>query len=341
MLDPLQIARRFIDIPSVTGEEAAMAAACADVLRTGGWNVRLDPVTADRANVVATLDAPRLLLCSHLDTVPPFFPARQDGDWLYGRGACDTKGIIACMLAAAERLAQDGIRDVGLLFVVGEETDSIGAKHANAHLDLPGVRYTIVGEPTQSCFASAQKGGFKCTLRVRGRAAHSGYPEQGASALLALLDLLHAVRTADWGHDPTLGPGTANIGVLRAGLRANIVPDRAEAEIFVRVVDSVQAVRERFGAIVSRGALDVACREETSNEPQRLTTIPGLPQTVVAFNTDVPHLTRFGAPLLMGPGSILDAHGDQERISKREMLAAVDLYCQAVRRLRSGDVARG
>jgi acetylornithine deacetylase len=335
MLDPVALAMRFIDIPSVTGDEGPMAEACAALLRELGFEVRLLPAAPGRPNVLATLDAPRVLLCTHLDTVPPHFPARRRDGALYGRGACDTKGILAAMLAAAERLLQQGVRDVGLLLVVGEETDSIGAKHANAELDLPGVRFTIVGEPTSSAFAVAQKGGFKFTLRVAGRAAHSGYPERGRSAILGLLELLEAVRDADWGRDAVLGPGTANIGVLRGGLRANIVPESAEAEIFVRVVDDVESVRERVRRLVQRAELPVEWSEDTSNDPQRLTSVPGEPTTVVAFNTDVPHLTNFGERLLVGPGSILAAHGAEEHIDVGELQRAVDLYCRAVLHLRA------
>jgi acetylornithine deacetylase len=238
------------------------------------------------------------------------------------------------MLAAAERLVSGGVRDVGLLLVVGEETDSIGAKRANAELELQGVRYTIVGEPTESKFAVAQKGGFKWTLRVTGRAAHSGYPHRGRSAILQLLDLLAAVRDTDWGRDPVLGEGTANVGVVRGGLRANIVPERAEAEIFVRVVDSAAAVRDRVERLVAGAALPVEWTEDTSNDPQRLASIPGEQETVVSFNTDVPHLSRFGERLLVGPGSILDAHGPDEKIDIRELRAAVDLYERAALKLR-------
>ena len=334
-MDPVVLARRFVDIPSVTGDEAAMAAASAAVLGEHGFDARLLPVDGGRANVLATLDAPRVLLCTHLDTVPPHFPARDDGDWLYGRGACDAKGILAAMTVAAVTLAEEGVRDVGLLFVVGEETDSIGARHANATLDLPTVRHTIVGEPTESCFARAQKGGLKFTLRLRGRAAHSGYPEQGRSAVLGLLSLLEAVRAADWGADADLGQGSANIGVVRGGVAANVVPADAAAEIHVRVVDSVDAVRRRIDALVARASLPVTCTVETANEPQRLLTLPGAPETVVAFNTDVAHLERFGRKLLVGPGSILVAHGPEERVSKAALYDAVALYRRAVLQLRA------
>jgi acetylornithine deacetylase len=335
MLDPVALASRLIDIPSVTGDEKACAEASAAVLRQIGFDVRLDPVAPDRFNVLATLGAPRVLLCTHLDTVPPFFPARRDGDWLYGRGACDTKGILAAMLAAAEALVGEGVRDLGVLLVVGEETDSIGAKRANEELELPSLRHTIVGEPTESKFAVAQKGGFKWTVRVAGQAAHSGYPERGRSAILGLMEVLAAVRDADWGRDPELGSGTANIGLVRGGLRPNIVPDRAEAEIFVRVVDSAAAVRERVRQLVATSKLPTEWSEDTSNDPQHLIAVPGEPTTVVAFNTDVPHLTNFGQRLLVGPGSILDAHGAQEKIDVRELLAAVDLYRRAVLHLRA------
>lgn len=335
MLDPLALTRRFIGIPSVTGEEGAMAEAAAGVLREIGFDVRFHLAAPDRPNVLATLDAPRVILCSHIDTVPPFFPARDEGEYIYGRGACDTKGILAAMAAAAERLVRAGVRDVGLLWVVGEETDSIGAKRADVELDLPGVRFTLVGEPTESKYALAQKGGFKWTLRVRGAAAHSGYPELGQSAIDELVRLIGIVNATDWGRDPLLGPGTVNVGVMRGGLRANIVPASAEAEIFVRVVDTADAARERVRAIAASARLPVEWSEETSNDPQHLFAVPDAPTTVVAFNTDVPHLTKFGRRLLMGPGSILDAHGPNERIRRDDILAAVGQYEHAVQVLRA------
>jgi len=335
VLDPIALARRFIDIPSVTGDERAMAEASAAILRESGFAVRFHDAAPNRPNVVATAGEPRVLLCTHLDTVPPHFPARDNGDLLYGRGACDTKGILAAMLVAAERLLHDGVRDVGVLLVVGEETDSIGAKRANAEIDLPSVRYTIVGEPTESRFAVAQKGGFKWTLTVEGQAAHSGYPERGKSAIDELLRLAAAVNETDWGDDPVLGRGTVNIGVLRGGLRANIVAESAEMEAFVRVVDSAAAVRERVRRIAAGARLPVMWSEETSNDPQRLYAVPGEPTTVVSFNTDVPHLGRFGRRLLVGPGSILVAHGPDEHIAKHEIAGAVDLYVRAAMFLRA------
>jgi acetylornithine deacetylase len=342
-MDVVDLARRFIEIPSVTGEESAMAQACAEVLRPMGFEVQLLPVTADRFNLLATLQSPpRVLLNTHIDTVPPYFGLREEGDWLYGRGACDTKGILAAMIGAAAQLIAEGVDDFGLLLVVGEETDSIGAKHANSSLDLPDVRWTLVGEPTESKFARAQKGGFKFTIRVHGRAAHSGYPERGESAIMALLQLLHNIESFDWGQDPVLGAATANVGIVRGGLRANIVPEQAEAEIMVRVVDSAAAVRQRVEQWVSSCPLRVEWSEDTSNDPQHMTVIPDHPATVVAFNTDIPHLTNLGDCLLFGPGSILDAHSDHERISKKEMLAAVDVYAKAVGYLRrQSNMARG
>ena len=334
-MDVVKLARSFVDIPSPTGEEGRMAEASAAVLRDAGFDVQLLGVAAGRANVLATSAAPRVLLCTHLDTVPPHIPAREDEDWLYGRGACDAKGIVAAMTVAAASLAGEGVRDVGLLFVVGEETDSVGAKHANAELSLPSVRYTVVGEPTDSRCARAQKGGLKFTLRVRGTAAHSGYPEQGRSAIAALLDVLQAVRDADWGEDAELGRGTANIGTVRGGRAANVVPDRAEAEIHVRIVDSVEATRERIAALVASATLPAEWTEETSNDPQRLLVLPGVPETVVAFNSDVAYLQRFGPRILVGPGSILVAHGPDEKVAKAELRAAVDLYRRAVLHLRA------
>ena len=192
MLDPLALTRRFIDIPSVTGEESAMAEAAATVLRGIGFDVRFHLAAPDRPNVLATLDAPRVLLCSHLDTVPPFFPARDEGEYIYGRGACDTKGIIAAMIKAAEALVENQVTDFGLLFVVGEEAGSVGARVANS---IPNrARYLINGEPTESKLALGSKGALRAILRATGRAAHSAYPQMGESAIEKLLDVLGDIR---------------------------------------------------------------------------------------------------------------------------------------------------
>ena len=339
-MDVVSVAHRLISIPSVTGDEANMAEALQQILTPMGFEVRLLAVAPDRFNVLATLQsAPRVLLNSHIDTVPPYFPLRDAGDYLYGRGACDTKGILAAMIGSAAQLLAEGVDDFGLLFVVGEETDSIGAKHANEHIDLADVKWTIVGEPTESKFARAQKGGLKFTVRVKGRAAHSGYPELGESAIQALLAMLQEVESLSWGADDVLGVATANVGIVRGGLRANIVPELAEAEVMIRVVDSVEAVRQRVHKWAAQCRLPVEWSEDTANEPQHLAVLPHYPQTVVAFNTDIAHLTRFGRCLLFGPGSILDAHSDHERISKKEMLAAVDVYADAVRTLRRESTA--
>lgn len=335
MLNLIELTRRLIDIPSVTGEEAAVAHACEVELRRLGFEVSLQEISPGRPNVLAVQDSPRILLCTHLDTVPPFFKSREARGWIYGRGACDTKGILAAMLGAVERLGLSGVRDVGVLLLVGEETDSIGAKRANAELPLSDVRYTIVGEPTESKFARAQKGGFTFTLSAQGKAAHSGYPQQGQSALTPLLPLLSELEATFWGEDPTLGGATVNIGVLQAGTAANVVPDAAVARVLIRVVDSVGLVRERLHALLQKHSDRIRCSEGPSNNPVQLMTLPGAEQTVVAFNTDIPHLTNFGKPLLMGPGSILDAHSATERIAKQEILKAVELYEQAVLYLRT------
>jgi acetylornithine deacetylase len=230
VLDPVALAARLIDIPSVTGDELAMAEASAALLREIGFDVRLMPAAPDRPNVLATLDPPRVLLCTHLDTVPPHFSHRRDGEWLYGRGACDTKGILAAMLVAAAQLVAEGVRDCGLLLVVGEETDSIGAKRANADIDLPGVAYTLVGEPTSLEYAVAQKrrSQVDAARHRKGSALRLSRTRRVRDS--GVVGSPGARPRNELGEDPVLGAGTANIGTVHGGLRANIVPERAEAK---------------------------------------------------------------------------------------------------------------
>jgi acetylornithine deacetylase len=332
-LDPISLAARLIDIPSPSGHEAEVARALVPVLEEAGLRVSLQPVAGDRVNVLAEAGGgePEVVLCTHLDVVPPHIPARREGEWLYGRGACDTKGILAAMVAAAAELTAAGTDGFALLLVVAEETDSIGARAADGWRDWRS-RWVVVGEPTGSRFARGQKGALKAELTAAGRAAHSAYPERGEDALTKLLPVLADLQALDWGEDPMLGRGTLNIGELHAGVAANIVPPSARAALMVRVVDSLADCRQRLEQAVAGRAEIVP---GLANEPQRLFVPEGRPETVVAFNTDVAFLPRLGRPLLYGPGSILDAHGDGERIRVDDIRAAVAVYRDLVRELRA------
>jgi acetylornithine deacetylase len=331
-IDPIALARQLIDIPSPTGEEGGHGRFLDDELTRLGFTTQRYPVSEGRFNLYATAGgAPRVVINSHLDTVPPWFASSEDDEYLYGRGACDTKGIIAAMLAAGERLRDGGERDFAFLFVVGEETDSIGAKMANVDLANLGSDYVLVGEPTESLFARASKGAYTCFVRFDGIAAHSAYPERGDSAISKMVAAITEINATDWGSHDVLGKATVNVGVVRGGEKPNIIPAQAEAEMIFRTVTDPSAIRERLLPLVAR--YDGTITLERGNPPQFMTVPPGQPETIVAFNTDVPHLGNLGKPLLFGPGSILDAHGAREKIRKNDLVAAVDTYCDMVRTL--------
>ncbi|MGZ8852850.1 MAG: M20/M25/M40 family metallo-hydrolase [Thermoanaerobaculia bacterium] len=325
MLDPIALARQLIDIPSPSDSEGPIAEFLESMLTRLGYAVRRHEISDNRFNVFAAAGGrPRVVINSHIDTVPPWFAAREEGEFLYGRGACDTKGIIAAMIVAGERLRQANGRDFAFLFVVGEETDSIGAKKANVEFADIGSEYVVVGEPTGSKFARASKGAFTCTVRFEGVAAHSAYPERGDSAIAKLVAAVDAINKASWGTHDVLGNTTVNVGVVRGGQKPNIVPAEAEAEMIFRTVGEPEEVRARLEALVAQFGGKIV--RGLGNPPQFMTVPAQAESVVVAFNTDVPHLKNLGKPLLFGPGSILDAHGASERVAKRDVVAAVDVY---------------
>ncbi|MEA2161952.1 MAG: acetylornithine deacetylase [Thermoanaerobaculia bacterium] len=332
MFDPIPFAKQLIDIPSPSDEEFDAAVFLHDTLAALGYDCRRQPVSQRRFNLYAAAGGrPRVILNSHMDTVPPWFAARDDGDTLYGRGACDTKGIIAAMIAAGERLRGEGMRDFAFLFVVGEETDSIGAKMANSEFAGLGSEFVLVGEPTESTFARASKGALTCFVRFDGIAAHSAYPERGDSAINKMVKAIAEINATSWGADDDLGVTTVNVGVVHGGEKPNIIPAAAECQMIFRTVTHPDVVQERLQSIVSRhgGTITVS----RGNPPQFMTVPDGQRSAVVAFNTDVPHLGALGKPLLFGPGSILDAHGANEKIGKKELLESVTTYADTVHSL--------
>ena len=342
MIDPIALARELIDVPSPTESEFAVGELLERELTRLGFTTQRHEVTPTRFNLLARTDAaPRVVLNSHIDTVPPWFQSSEDEDHVYGRGACDTKGIIAAMLAAGERLRVRGVDEFAFLFVVGEETDSIGAKTANEAFANLGSEYVVVGEPTESIFASASKGALTCIVRFEGVAAHSAYPHLGDSAITRMVAAIAEINAADWGSHEHLGKTTVNVGVVRGGTRPNIIAAEAECELIFRLVTTPEEVQRRLETMIAPhgGTITVA----RGNAPQFMIVPEGQPSAVVSFNTDVPWLGNLGKPLLFGPGSILDAHGKNEKIAKRDLLAAVKTYEEMVVALLEGRVveARG
>lgn len=328
MSDVVALASQLLSIDSTTGREREVVDFVAAWLVERGWNVTMQEVEPGRSNVWASRRGGGVTLSTHLDTVPPFVEPRLEGQRLYGRGACDAKGIAAAMMMAAQRLADNGEERVDLLFVVGEEKGSPGARAAN-RLD-PASRWLVNGEPTESKLASGAKGAQRVIVRVRGREAHSAYAHLGSSALEPLLDLLPRLRDLPLPVDPVLGPTTCNIGVLRAGTEANIVPGLAEAEIMIRLVGDVAAVRQLF----TDWAGDRAELIWGSHIPaQHFHVINGFEVEPVAYTSDIPLLDRWGTPLLFGPGSIHVAHTPLEYIDLAELDASVDAYVNIARTL--------
>ncbi len=332
-MDLFELTRALVDVPSVTENEKQVGLLLLDrvgelAARSGGQVERLE-VTPERFNVFARWGEPRVTLSTHMDTVPPFFPSREDAEHIWGRGACDAKGILAAMIVAAERLLAEGARNFGLLFVVGEERNSAGA-FAAARMPR-GSRYLINGEPTENKLALGSKGAVRYDVVTRGRMAHSAYPELGHSAIETLLDVLQDIRGISLPEDPVLGRGSMNIGTISGGRAPNVVADEARAEIMIRLVSDVAPVREAFARAVAGRA---EAKEFMLTPAVRLGQLDGLPTTVVSFTTDIPFLAdAWGKPFLLGPGSIHLAHTPEEHVPKRQLLEAVEIYADMVRRL--------
>src|SRR5215469_194182 len=332
-----ELTRQLIDIPSVTPEEekvgdylfAHVSRICAKYDGTAE-KILVEP---GRNNVFAAFGEPRVTLSTHMDTVPPFFGSREDDEFIWGRGACDTKGIIASMLTAAGRLLEDGVRNFGLLFVVGEERNSAGAWHAAK--DPRGSKFIINGEPTENKLALGSKGALRYEVVASGKMAHSAYPELGDSAINKLLDALAAIRKVELPVDVVLGPGTLNIGTIGGGRAPNVIPDEARAEIFIRLVCDSASTRKAMEETVARFP-GVELNFVLEIPALRLTAVEGLPTTVVAYTTDIPaFLGKWGEPLLFGPGTIHVAHTLEERVPKKQLLEAVEIYQKLVLQLQA------
>jgi acetylornithine deacetylase len=334
--DPIALTRQLVDIESVTYNEGAVGEYLDTFLRERGFAVERTAVSqppnsrysGPRFNLYAgNGERPDVVLSTHMDTVPPFYPSSEDDLYLYGRGSCDAKGIIAAQVAAAERLREAGVK-AGLLFVVGEERDSAGAKEANLH--PKGSRFLINGEPTDNRLALASKGVLRVEVKARGVMAHSAYPELGDSAVHKLVQVLDRLRTLSLPSVEGVGPSTLNIGVIEGGRAPNVIADAASAQVLIRLVGPSDETRKAL----EEAAAGLAEMEYVLEIPfVRMRKIDGLDTMVAAFTTDIPALDQWGEPLLLGPGSIHVAHTPFEKIAKRELLEAVDLYFEVAQRL--------
>lgn len=330
-MDAVTLTRQLVDIESISGNEAAVGNYLYGELCRLGYQTRKMPVEGDRFNVYATSydhPDPTLVFSTHMDTVPPFIPSSEDAGRIYGRGSCDAKGIIAAQIAAAERLRRDNIF-VGLLFVVGEERDSLGAKIANEHPPA-ACRFLVNGEPTENHIALASKGTLRVEVTAKGRMAHSAYPELGDSAIDKLIAALARLRAMPLPSDPEIGPCTLNIGLIEGGRAPNVIPDYAHADLLYRLVGSSKELRTQ---ILATAGEQVEVTFPLELPFLRFRTVDALPTMIAAFTTDIPKFTNWGEPLLIGPGSIHVAHTDGEYIEKKQLAEAIDLYSKIAKQL--------
>lgn len=329
-MDVVAFTRQLVDIESITGHEEAVGSFLHGELTRLGYETQKSLVETGRYNVLATSPDhpnPEIVFSTHMDTVPPFIPSREDSANVYGRGSCDAKGIIATQITAAEQLRKQGIH-VGLLFLVGEERDSLGAKAAN---EKPiGSKFLINGEPTENRIAVASKGALRVELNAGGRMAHSAYPELGESAIDKLVEAMHRLRVMELPITDGIGPSTMNIGVIEGGRAPNVISDKARALLLYRLVGPSEALRAKICETVG----DLVRVDFTLEIPfVRLRSFEDMPTMVAAFTTDIPALSNWGEPLLVGPGSIHVAHTEEEYVPKKQLNDAVELYCSIAERL--------
>ena len=326
--DLVSFARALIDIDSTTGREQEVAVFIARSLRELGWHVDQQPLSDDRFNVIAKIDEPRVVLSTHFDCVPPFFPSRREVSTLYGRGSCDAKGILAAQVVAAERARKAGRSDVGLLFVAGEERGSDGAKAANTWPTKS--QFLVNGEPTDNRLGIATKGVYRARLTATGRAAHSSQPELGESAIDKIVDALVAVRHVTGPTDPLLGSTNYSVGLISGGVAPNVIAPLASAELMFRTVGDYRDVR----ALLTDAVESLASVEDVLVVPAvRLHTVPGFDTAVFGFTTDIAFLDSWGTPLLLGPGSVTVAHTDDEHVEIAELSKAADGYVRLIESL--------
>jgi len=326
-----ELTKILINIPSISDDEQQVGFFLRDYLQNLGWTVELQAVSENQNNVIAFLDeTPRVFFSTHMDTVPPFIEASEREEKIYGRGACDAKGIIASQIFAAEELRKQGISDIGLLFTVDEEQGSTGARAANKHPIAAKCEFMINGEPTDNDLAIGSKGSLRFSIKTKGKAAHSAYPEMGESAIEKLLDILTDVRKIKFPNDEFFGETTNNIGLIGGGLKTNVIAPNAEAGLHIRLTTGDKPILEMLKKTIDgRGEIEVM----SVALPVKMLAVEGFRQKVVRFTTDIPHLPNWGTPLLLGAGSILVAHTKDEFVLKRDLEEAVGLYVNLAKKL--------
>ncbi len=329
-MELFELTKALMQIPSPSGEEEEAVLFLKEYLESSGFEVDLQTVEKERCNIYAKIGEPDLVLSTHIDTVKPLLSVKEDSHTIYGRGACDAKGILAAQIKAVERLKRAGCQNIGLLIVIGEEGGSDGAKAANSIEN--NCRILICGEPTDNKLAVGTKGALRVELKTKGKACHSAHPELGESAIVKLLEIIYAWREIDYPVDSTLGNTSWNLGIMEGGTGANVIPDFARAEMMFRLVTDVSAVKRLLERNI-KGKGEIKYKYEAN--PVKMKAVKGFDTKVVSFATDIPLLNKWGKPYLIGPGSILKAHSLDESISKKELVKGVDLYCKLVNKVKS------
>ncbi len=329
-MELFELTKALMQIPSPTGEEEKAVQFVKDYFESSGFTVDLQKVEKNRYNIFAKIGKPDIVFSTHIDTVKPLLAIKEDKHAIYGRGACDAKGILAAQIKAVEKLTHSGWKNIGLLIVVGEEGGSDGAKAAN-QMDNH-CRFLICGEPTENKLAIGSKGALRVEVKTYGQSGHSAYPGQGESAIIRLFDIIQRWREKEYPDDDTLGKTTWNIGIIEGGTGANVIPDFARAEMMYRLVTNVSVVKELLEKNITNKD-EIIYKFEA--DPIRLESVKGFETTVVSFATDIPLLSNWGKPFLLGPGSILKAHTMEESILKKELIQAVDLYCRLANEVRN------
>lgn len=332
-MNVFELTKTLVNIPSISGNENALFQKISEILKKEGFHIQKIEVQKGRPNLFAYIDKPRILFSSHLDTVPPFISFREDERFIYGRGACDAKGVIAAQMMAGFELKKKGYTNIGFLYVIGEEVDHSGAKEVSKH--IPNVKAIIMGEPTDNELAVGTKGILKIILNAKGNAAHSAYPHLGKSAIHLLLQALDRLQMLRFEKDHILGASTMNIGIIKGGIADNILAPEAFAHVLIRTSIPSKKVQKKIKKCFASSTFkNISIIIESMNDPIKLDHISGFPKKVVAFNTDLPYLNKKAKKLfLFGPGSILDAHTSYERISKKELQKGVEFYKKIVLRI--------
>jgi acetylornithine deacetylase len=322
LADAFGLTRALVALETPTGSEGPATDLLDAALRRAGYRTVRQPVTPGRDNLLAFREPPALVFSTHVDCVPPYLPLSEDAESIHGRGSCDAKGLAAAMVAAAEQLAAGGERRIGLLFLVGEENGSDGARVA-AGLE-PRGRFLINGEPTENRLSIGQKGSLRVDLTATGRAAHSAYPDEGQSAVAALLDTIERIRQMPLPRDPLLGPSTLNVGLIEGGVAPNVLAPEASAQILIRTVEPTGPLMAAIRALAAPGVAVAFPVELPSHKAGAAPA--GWDTTVVSYASDLPFLASWGEGYQLGPGTIKVAHTAQEHIRKVDLLRGVELY---------------